>query len=257
MVSYPSAPLPVLLSAMAAEVGHTQAQKLSELWEERAHRVSDQERLAMACLDVRLSPSPRNKMSYAPLKRSTAAYSCRHLSIHPRAAKRTPTTRVWRWWSLHALSPRRTLSVQQWVVSEPRTHCRWRHGTDAVGGRAGGAAAQELRAACKEMYKSIARHHLVASDDAVTCVQTAAKAASRAVRLANKAAVEEFPLDFLARFLAFQQALDEVHKVRRLVAPTHAYDCVHPRALVSGYSLAYCLLLNGADNLTPSTNNGS
>jgi hypothetical protein len=35
----------------------TQAQKLSELWEERAHRVSDQERLAMTCLEVR-SPSP-------------------------------------------------------------------------------------------------------------------------------------------------------------------------------------------------------
>lgn len=108
------------------------------------------------------------------------------------------------------------------VATEPT---RW------VGGRR--VVAQELRAACKEMYKSIARHHLVASDDAITCVQTAAKAASRAVRLANKAAVEEFPLDFLARFLAFQQALDEVHEVRLIVRNTRV-RLVHSSALVWG-----------------------
>jgi hypothetical protein len=64
-----------VLSTTAAEVSHPQAQKLSELWEERAHRVSDQERLAMACLDVRL-PYPEKKSRTASLlKQSTAAYS--------------------------------------------------------------------------------------------------------------------------------------------------------------------------------------
>jgi hypothetical protein len=102
------------------------------------------------------------------------------------------------------------------------------------GGWVGGwAVAQELRAACKEMYKSITRHHLVASDDAITCVQTAAQAASRAVRLANKAAVEQYPLDFLARFLAFQQALEEVHEVRLIVRDTRV-RLMHPSALVWG-----------------------
>jgi hypothetical protein len=76
------------------------------------------------------------------------------------------------------------------------------------------SALQELRAACKESYKAIARHHLVAADEATRCVQTAHQAAARSVRRAGKAEQEEVPLDFLARFLAFQQAMAEVAEVR-------------------------------------------
>ena len=55
------------------------------------------------------------------------------------------------------------------------------------------------------MYKILHRSHVKETAEALERAAKAERITSRAVKLAEKAQLEERPLDFLARFVAFNQ----------------------------------------------------
>jgi len=72
---------------------------------------------------------------------------------------------------------------------------------------------QHLKAAAKDMYRSVAEAHTRAAHLAASEARRGARVALKAARLAERTGEELRPLEFLARFVASHQALDEVSRI--------------------------------------------